>query len=89
LLYLADYGIDFEGGEFFFANETNVVEVHPRKGRLSCFSSGAENAHHIAQVQKGRRFALTVAFSCDPEAAIKDPTGKGATVLAAAAPDEL
>lgn len=43
--------------------------------RLSCFTSGAENAHNIAQVTSGRRFALTVAFSCDADAAIADPTG--------------
>ena len=70
-------------------NETSTVEVHPRRGRLSCFTSGPENAHHIARVKKGRRFALTVAFSRNPAAAIVDPTGKGATIPAAALPDEL
>lgn len=83
LLYLSDYQKDFEGGQFWFENKTSKVGVEPRLGRLSCFTSGAENAHHIAQVTSGKRFALTVAFSCDADAAIADPTGDRASTSAA------
>lgn len=36
------------------------------------FSSGHEHPHHVERVESGERLALTVAFTCDPEAALHD-----------------
>ncbi|GFU63146.1 2-oxoglutarate and iron-dependent oxygenase domain-containing protein 3 [Trichonephila clavipes] len=74
LLYLTDYGIDFTGGRFIFVNEGKNMTVEPRVGRISAFTSGAENPHYVEQVSSGARYALTVSFTCDKEFAIADPT---------------
>lgn len=78
LIYLNDYGVDFKGGRFNFidveANKTIVVE--PRKGRLSAFTSGAENPHFVERVQSGTRYAITVSFTCDKSKSITDPIVK-------------
>lgn len=37
------------------------------------FTSGSENLHFVEKVTSGERYALTVSFTCDIEAAIKDP----------------
>ncbi|XP_011270643.1 hypothetical protein CAOG_08965, partial [Capsaspora owczarzaki ATCC 30864] len=93
LLYLSDFGVDFEGGEFAFVAEQDGTPlkheqalsdddgglvtsalIQPRLGRVSMFTSGPENPHHIRKVTKGIRFALTVSFTCDPTAAIADPS---------------
>ncbi|XP_054722353.1 2-oxoglutarate and iron-dependent oxygenase domain-containing protein 3-like [Uloborus diversus] len=74
LLYLTDYGVDFSGGRFIFVDERNNATVEPRLGRVSAFTSGAENPHYVERVSSGVRYAMTVSFTCDPEFAIKDPT---------------
>ncbi|XP_076656248.1 2-oxoglutarate and iron-dependent oxygenase domain-containing protein 3 [Halictus rubicundus] len=75
LLYLNDYGRDFEGGRFMYIDKDNVnTTVEPRKGRVSMFTSGSENLHAVEKVQSGTRYALTVSFTCDPSAAISDPS---------------
>eukprot|EP01120_Amphizonella_sp_Union-15-10_P017019 TRINITY_DN9302_c0_g1_i1.p1 TRINITY_DN9302_c0_g1~~TRINITY_DN9302_c0_g1_i1.p1 ORF type:complete len:317 (-),score=33.57 TRINITY_DN9302_c0_g1_i1:42-992(-) len=67
LLYLNDYGKDYEGGEFEFVDketrETRLT-IHPKKGRLNVFTSGTENPHHVRQVISGVRYAWTIAFTC-------------------------
>ncbi|CAK9819035.1 2-oxoglutarate and iron-dependent oxygenase domain-containing protein 3 [Anthophora quadrimaculata] len=74
LLYLNDFGRDFEGGRFIFIDKNNVnTTVEPRKGRVSMFTSGSENLHAVEKVQSGTRYALTVSFTCDPNSAISDP----------------
>ncbi|CAD6242159.1 GSCOCG00009426001-RA-CDS [Cotesia congregata] len=77
LLYLNDFGRDFDGGRFVFIDDNNVNStVEPRKGRVSMFTSGGENLHAVEPVTSGTRFALTVSFTCNPAAAIADPTLK-------------
>ena len=73
LLYLSEYGEDFMGGRFKFIAKKSNKTVEPRRGRLSFFTSGAENPHFVEPVISGTRFAITVSFTCDPKAAIKDP----------------
>lgn len=74
LLYLNDFGRDFEGGRFIFIDKDSVnTTVEPRKGRVSMFTSGSENLHAVERVQSGVRYALTVSFTCDANAAISDP----------------
>jgi len=65
LVYLSDYGVDFEGGSFVFVDKKSNQTIKPSKGLLSFFTSGSENVHHIQRVTKGVRYALTIAFSCD------------------------
>ncbi|XP_069701340.1 2-oxoglutarate and iron-dependent oxygenase domain-containing protein 3-like [Periplaneta americana] len=75
LLYLADYGRDFQGGRFVFIDGDNTNRtVEPRKGRVSMFTSGSENLHYVERVTAGTRYALTVSFTCDQKYAIDDPT---------------
>uniref|UniRef100_H2Y955 Fe2OG dioxygenase domain-containing protein n=1 Tax=Ciona savignyi TaxID=51511 RepID=H2Y955_CIOSA len=71
LLYLSTHGSDFHGGEFVFDGRGKVVE--PREGRVSFFTSGSENPHHVNRVTSGERFAVTISFTCDPRKAIQDP----------------
>ncbi|XP_015436277.1 PREDICTED: 2-oxoglutarate and iron-dependent oxygenase domain-containing protein 3-like [Dufourea novaeangliae] len=74
LLYLNDFGRDFEGGRFIFMDKDHVnTTVEPRKGRVSMFTSGSENLHAVEKVQSGIRYALTVSFTCDSNAAVSDP----------------
>lgn len=75
LLYLTDYGMDFQGGRFIFIEKDNsTVVVEPRKGRVSMFTSGSENVHFVERIKSGVRYALTVSFTCDQKYAIKDPS---------------
>lgn len=78
LLYLNDFGKDFTGGRFAFIdsvgkhNKTNVY-IEPKRGRVSGFTSGAENMHHVEQVTTGVRYAITISFTCNKEHAMMDP----------------
>ncbi|XP_065078365.1 2-oxoglutarate and iron-dependent oxygenase domain-containing protein 3-like [Ochlerotatus camptorhynchus] len=78
LLYLTDFGKDFTGGRFVFIdsagkhNKTNVY-IEPKRGRISGFTSGAENLHQVEQVTAGVRYAITISFTCNKEHAMGDP----------------
>ncbi|XP_063627103.1 2-oxoglutarate and iron-dependent oxygenase domain-containing protein 3-like [Cydia splendana] len=74
LLYLGDYGKDFQGGRFVFIDEKYNRTVEPRKGRVSMFTSGAENLHYVEKVTSGIRYAITVSFTCDRRYGIEDPS---------------
>ncbi len=67
LLYLTDYGVDFQGGSFVFVDNHDKLNrtIEPRSGRVSTFTSGADNKHHVEKVTSGTRFALTMGFTCD------------------------
>ncbi|XP_051926715.1 urotensin-2 receptor 2 [Hippocampus zosterae] len=73
LLYLSDYGSDFNGGRFVFMDQNGNKTVEPKAGRVSYFSSGSENLHRVEKVTWGTRYAITVSFTCDPTQAIADP----------------
>lgn len=80
LLYLSDHGIDFKGGRLVFidgpmSKPKGNVTVEPRKGRVTMFTSGAENVHFVEKVTSGDRYAITVSFTCDISKSIGDPTG--------------
>lgn len=74
LLYLGDYDIDFKGGRFVFIDEKMNRTIEPRKARLSMFTSGKENLHHVEKVTSGVRYAVTISFTCDKQYAIEDPS---------------
>lgn len=42
-------------------------------GRVSFFTSGSENLHRVEKVQWGTRYAVTIAFTCNPDHGIADP----------------
>lgn len=73
LLYLSDYLHDFGGGRFVFVDEAANSTVEPRAGRVSFFTSGSENLHRVEKVRWGTRYAITIAFTCNPDRAIADP----------------
>ena len=75
LLYLSDYKRDFTGGRFVFIDEHFKANrtIEPREGRVSAFTSGVENKHHVEPVAGGTRYALTMGFTCDQSKAIPDP----------------
>ncbi|KAL5489009.1 hypothetical protein EMCRGX_G018048 [Ephydatia muelleri] len=68
ILYLNN---DFEGGQFFFAHSTqdltpeHLVSAHC--GRMVGFSAGKENMHGVTAVTKGRRCAVALWFTLDPD----------------------
>ncbi|KAM9296253.1 2-oxoglutarate and iron-dependent oxygenase domain-containing protein 3 [Gastrophryne carolinensis] len=74
LLYLTDYLRDFGGGRFIFLDEKKNSTVEPRTGRLSFFTSGSENVHHVEKVKWGTRYAITISFTCNPDHSIADPS---------------
>lgn len=67
LLYLSDYLEDFGGGRFVFMEEGSNKTVEPRAGRVSFFTSGSENLHRVEKVLWGTRYAITIAFTCNPD----------------------
>lgn len=73
LLYLSDYLEDFGGGRFVFVEEGANKTVEPRAGRVSFFTSGSENLHRVEKVRWGTRYAVTIAFTCNPDHSIADP----------------
>lgn len=81
LLYLTDYGIDFKGGSFVFVDNHDKLNrtIQPRSGRVSAFTSGPENKHHVEKVTSGTRYALTMGFTCDESKSIPDPGPKTRT----------
>lgn len=70
---MSDHGVDFTGGRLIFIDNKVNVTLEPRKGRVAMFSSGAENLHFVERVEKGKRFAITVSFTCDVSHSISDP----------------
>lgn len=61
LLYLNEYLRDFDGGRFLFmdsdaSNNTRRSFIEPKPGRVSVFTSGRENTHHVEKVTAGTRF---------------------------------
>ncbi|XP_051015213.1 2-oxoglutarate and iron-dependent oxygenase domain-containing protein 3 [Acomys russatus] len=76
LLYLSDYLEDFGGGRFVFMEEGSNKTVEPRAGRVSFFTSGSENLHRVEKVLWGTRYAITIAFTCNPDHGIADPVLK-------------
>lgn len=74
LVYLSDYGLQFQGGEFVFVDSpSKQYTVQPRKGRVVYFTSGAENTHRVNRVTDGNRLALTVPFTCREKHSITLP----------------
>ncbi|XP_061401220.1 2-oxoglutarate and iron-dependent oxygenase domain-containing protein 3-like [Musca vetustissima] len=77
LLYLTSFKKDFKGGRFIFVDgqgeNRTISSVEPKRGRVSAFTSGWENKHHVEQVSEGTRFAVTISFSCDKKFSISDP----------------
>lgn len=74
---MTDFGKDFQGGRFVFVDGTaknqTISTIEPKKGRVSGFTSGAENTHYVEKVTSGTRYAITVSFTCNKEYAISDP----------------
>lgn len=68
ILYLNE---DFQGGKFFFAHGPKDLSpeqyVTPKCGRMVGFSAGPENMHGVTAVTKGRRCAVALWFTLDPE----------------------
>jgi len=73
LVYLNDHGEHFRGGRFVFTDSDANRTVEPKTGRVSAFTAGWENPHRVEPVTEGVRYALTVAFTCDPSQSIADP----------------
>ncbi|XP_075296871.1 2-oxoglutarate and iron-dependent oxygenase domain-containing protein 3 isoform X2 [Opisthocomus hoazin] len=73
LLYLSNYAEDFGGGRFVFMDAGSNKTIEPRAGRVSFFTSGSENLHHVEKVHWGTRYAITISFTCNPDHGIGDP----------------
>ena len=66
-------GIEFDGGDFNFHDESGDQAVQPVRGSLLTFSSGGENPHSAGRVSAGARFALACWFTRDPANAVPLP----------------
>lgn len=64
LLYFSSVGRDHGGGELVFHDPDADRMVHPLAGRLVAFSSGLENLHRVAPMHWGRRYVLSMWFTC-------------------------
>ncbi len=62
LLFLNDYGRDFEGGELKFCHlydhRGNQACIYPQAGTFLVFPSNGLFAHEVGVVKKGKRFAV-------------------------------
>lgn len=79
LVYLSSSHEEFEGGSLHFLSPKGKkveASVSPMPGTVVLFTSGHENPHRVAQVTRGTRLALTVAFTCNPDLAIRDFLGR-------------
>jgi len=81
LLYLSEFGEDFQGGEFVFIDKGKNQTIIPHPGLLSFFTSGSENVHCVQKVTQGIRYAWTVAFSCDPKSDVRKKLDKKLKLL--------
>mmetsp|Transcript_35257 Transcript_35257/g.67986 ORF Transcript_35257/g.67986 Transcript_35257/m.67986 type:complete len:167 (-) Transcript_35257:55-555(-) len=64
LLYLNSVDKDFAGGELAFHDIDIDTIVRPLAGRLVAFSSGLENLHRVLPMQWGKRYVLSMWFTC-------------------------
>lgn len=64
LLYLTSVGKEFEGGELAFNDLDADRVVQPLAGRLVAFSSGLENLHRVMPMTGGKRYVLSMWFTC-------------------------
>lgn len=64
LLYFSSVGKDFAGGELVFNDVDADRMIEPLGGRLVAFSSGLENLHRVLPMQWGKRYVLSMWFTC-------------------------
>lgn len=64
-------GIGNQVNDVFFAQFLTVDSCFA--GRVSFFTSGSENLHHVEKVHWGTRYAITISFTCNPDHGIRDP----------------
>ena len=82
LVYLSDYGADFEGGVFEFHDPNDMITpLYPQRGMFITFRSGPENAHRVTRVTKGVRFAFSTWWTCDKTKRLKKSKLKMKTEL--------
>ena len=64
IVYLADSGVTFRGGDLFFPDRFGRVQecIVPKAGLGVAFSSGPSNRHGTTPVESGRRFTLATWF---------------------------
>ena len=77
LVYLNTQGADFSGGDLEFLDADARRVVHPKRGLLLAFTSGAENRHRVTPVTRGDRFVLAMWFASErasPAAASQSPS---------------
>lgn len=60
LLYLSDYGKDFEGGKIIFPKQDLVIE--PEAGMLVFFRGDLDHVHEVEEVLSGNRYAIIMFF---------------------------
>ena len=60
--------VPLELSQIYSKTQTSLI------GRVSAFTSGAENPHRVERVTDGVRLAFTMGFTCNKENAISDPS---------------
>ena len=59
--------LNFQGGEFVFVDASDKLNrtIEPKLGRLSFFTSGIENKHHVKPITEGVRYVLNIFLALD------------------------
>lgn len=89
LLYFSSVGQDFGGGELLFHDADADRMVRPLAGRLVAFSSGLESLHRVLPMTWGRRYVLSMWFTCSERHAHPSLGGHRGAPSAGAARREL
>ena len=58
---------------FTLGKHSNAQNLFDFAGRVSFFTSGSENTHFVEKLKSGTRYAITIAFTCDPDKSTSDP----------------
>ena len=64
-VHVATCNLDID--QLYFVSLLPQEKVSPKCGRLVAFSAGKENMHGVLAVTKGRRCAVALWFTLDPE----------------------
>jgi len=61
LIYLNDYGVDYEGGELIFPLQE--LTIRPTKGMIVFFKGDTTNPHEVTEITKGERRVVVLFFA--------------------------
>mmetsp|Transcript_57018 Transcript_57018/g.128193 ORF Transcript_57018/g.128193 Transcript_57018/m.128193 type:complete len:501 (+) Transcript_57018:67-1569(+) len=70
-LYLNEEGVDLDGGELIFHDNSTDLRIPMRTGRLVLYTGGMESVHSSNDFTGKPRHLLSFSFTCNEEHAVK------------------